>query len=55
MYGGKIGLGIVIFLVTAILVWFIIGIIPWIYGIWKGYDLCKQNNILWYDYLSENQ
>ena len=48
MYGGKIGLGIVIFLTC----WLVL---PWIYGIWKGYDLCKQNNILWYDYLSENQ
>ena len=56
MYGGKIGLGIVILLLSCILFFmFFIGLIPWIYGIWKGYDLCKQNNIIWYDYLAENQ
>ena len=63
MYGGRIGLGIVIFLVTVflslitlfVLLSGIILFVLWIYSIWKGYDLCKQNNILWYDYLSENQ
>lgn len=73
MYGGRIGLGIVIllgtvflslvtilllatilFIILGIISW-IMGFVLWIYGIWKGYDLCKQNNILWYDYLSENQ
>ena len=55
MYGGKIGLGIVIFIVSVLLAIVVIGVVTWIYGIWKGYDLCKLNFILWYDYLSENQ
>lgn len=55
MYGGRIGLGLIILILTTIFVWIIIGIIPWIYGIWEAYDLCKQNNVLWYEYLSENQ
>lgn len=55
MYGGKIGLGIVILILSYALIIVAIGIIPWIYGIWLGYDLCKKNNLLWYEYLDENR
>lgn len=56
MYGGRIGLGLLILILSWVfIILFFIGLIPWIYGIWKSYELCKQNNVLWYEYLDENQ
>lgn len=52
MYAGRVGLGIVIFLLSFFLIFIIIGLIPWIYGMYKGYVMCEENNRLWAQYLA---
>lgn len=52
MYAGKIGLGVAILIISYLLAVFIIGLIPWIYGMYKAYTLCEENNRLWAQYLA---
>ncbi|MHA2271788.1 MAG: zinc-ribbon domain-containing protein [Candidatus Hodarchaeales archaeon] len=44
MYCGRMGRGIAIFFLTGCLIWFIIGIIPWIWGIFDANDSAKKYN-----------
>lgn len=44
MYCGRMGRGIGIFFLTGCLIWFIIGIIPWIWGIFDANDSAKKYN-----------
>lgn len=50
MYAGRVGLGIVIFVLTILTALFLVGIIIWIYGMYKAYTMCKENNRLWLEY-----
>ena len=54
MYAGRIGLGFVILILSLLLAAFIIGLIIWIYGIYKGYSMCTENNRLWAYYLASH-
>lgn len=54
MYAGRIGLGFVILILSVILAVFIIGVIFWIYGMYKGYSMCCENNLLWAQYLASH-
>lgn len=65
-YAGKVGLGVIIFILSEIclgltiaLAIFLIGFvftIPyaifWIYGMYKAYTMCGENNRLWAQYLA---
>ena len=52
MYAGRIGLGVVILILSVLLAAFIIGMIFWIYGMYKGYSMCSENNRIWAQYLA---
>ena len=52
MYAGRVGLGLVILLLSVFLAVFVIGLIFWIYGMYKGYSMCSENNRLWAQYLA---
>ena len=54
MYAGRIGLGVVILILSVLFAAFIIGLIIWIYGIYKGYSMCTENNRLWANYLASH-
>lgn len=59
MYAGRIGLGLVILILAVLLgitiLGLIISLILWLYGIFKAYSLCSENNFIWYTYLRDNQ
>lgn len=52
MYAGKVGKGFLFLILSLVLCWtFITPIVLWIVGIVKGAKLCKENNILWLEYI----
>ncbi|WP_319378273.1 zinc ribbon domain-containing protein [uncultured Methanocorpusculum sp.] len=56
MYAGRVGLGIFHLVLSILLFWTIlVPLALWIYGMLKGYELCKENNMLWLQYLEENR
>ncbi len=53
MYAGRVGLGIAHLILSVVFCWtIIIPLALWIYGMIKAYDLCKENNLLWIEYLN---
>ncbi len=56
MYAGRVGLGVVHLVLSILFCWtFLVPLALWIYGMLKGYELCKENNLLWIQYLEENR
>ena len=52
IYAGRVGLGLVILLLSVLLAAVFVGIIFWIYGMYKAYKMCVENNRIWADYLA---
>lgn len=56
MYAGRVGLGVLHLVLSILFCWtFLVPFALWIYGMLKGYELCKENNLLWIQYLEENR
>jgi len=54
MYAGKVGWGLVLLILSAALLFFIVGFFIWLYSIYDAYAACKEHNSLWYDYLESS-
>ena len=52
IYAGRVGLGLVILLLSVLLAAVFVGIIFWIYGMYKAYTMCTENNRIWAEYLA---
>ena len=52
IYAGRVGLGVVILILTVLLAAVFVGVIFWIYGMYKAYKMCVENNRIWAEYLA---
>jgi len=53
MYAGRVGLGVLHLVLSILFCWtIVVPLALWIYGMFKAYDLCKEHNLLWIEYLN---
>lgn len=50
MYAGDVKKGIILLIATYLTIWFVVGLIPYFYAIYLGYQMCEENNKLWREY-----